>query len=370
MQSYKTKMMKAAATLLAGASLCAALLPAGLASASGPTALKVEGSTTVQPIETASESPYEAMYPDSDLQVAGGGSGVGISKVLAGTIDIGSHSRPLKSSDGDIYKLDTYTVALDGICIVVANDSAMANVNNISKAQVKAIYEAESGITSLYWDTVDMLDGVNNGWPHQLVTPRARIVGSGTRSSIIDMIPVIESKELNTITATGLGRLDSNDAMAVAVGANDYAIGYVGLAYADSPVYGLKKLMVDGVTPTEASIRSFAYPLSRYLYMSLLKPEYDSSYNLRALDYINFILSPAGQNMVKAEGYFDVIATQPYWDVDGSHICNMGDVSKLGLPSAWYSTGTPGWIPEDVNNDGSVNMGDVAVLGTHWQWTW
>ena len=60
--------------------------------------------------------------------------------------------------------------------------------------------------------------------------------------------------------------------------------------------------------------------------------------------------------------------SQPDWDLNGDHTCNIGDVVKVGLQ--WGLTGTPGWIPEDLNNDGAINIGDVVVLGLHWGEAW
>jgi len=61
-------------------------------------------------------------------------------------------------------------------------------------------------------------------------------------------------------------------------------------------------------------------------------------------------------------------APQPQWDLNGDHVCNIGDVVKIGLK--WGQTGSPGWIPEDLNNDGIMNIGDVVVIGLHWGETW
>jgi len=65
---------------------------------------------------------------------------------------------------------------------------------------------------------------------------------------------------------------------------------------------------------------------------------------------------------------FAANSTAPDWDLNGDHVCNIGDVVVIGLK--WGQTGTPGWIPEDVNNDGVVNIGDVVVIGLHWGETW
>ena len=45
-------------------------------------------------------------------------------------------------------------------------------------------------------------------------------------------------------------------------------------------------------------------------------------------------------------------------------------VGVLQDPVRKVMTGTPGWIPQDLNNDGVINIGDVVVLGLHWGETW
>jgi hypothetical protein len=61
-------------------------------------------------------------------------------------------------------------------------------------------------------------------------------------------------------------------------------------------------------------------------------------------------------------------SASPGWDLNGDHVCNIGDVVVIGLH--WGQTGTPGWIPQDLNNDGIINIGDVVVIGLHWGENW
>jgi hypothetical protein len=58
----------------------------------------------------------------------------------------------------------------------------------------------------------------------------------------------------------------------------------------------------------------------------------------------------------------------PTWDLNGDHICNIGDVVRVGLH--WGETGDPGWIPEDVSPNGVINIGDVVVIGLYWGQSW
>jgi len=58
----------------------------------------------------------------------------------------------------------------------------------------------------------------------------------------------------------------------------------------------------------------------------------------------------------------------PAWDINGDHVCDIGDVVKIGL--VWSQTGSNGWIVEDVSPDGVIDIGDVVVIGLKWGKTW
>jgi len=62
------------------------------------------------------------------------------------------------------------------------------------------------------------------------------------------------------------------------------------------------------------------------------------------------------------------IVTRPVWDINGDHVCSIGDAVLIGLN--WGKTGAPGWIPEDVNRDGVVNIQDYEMIGIHFGQTW
>ena len=72
------------------------------------------------------------------------------------------------------------------------------------------------------------------------------------------------------------------------------AVGYGGIAYGQ----GLVHCRIDGVAPTEDNVRSGAYPISRYLYLCTV----DKPVGL-AKEFIDWVLSPAGQRVVAEVGY-------------------------------------------------------------------
>jgi len=75
-----------------------------------------------------------------------------------------------------------------------------------------------------------------------------------------------------------------------------------------------------------------------------------------------------GVVMVELLNLPEPIPEEPEWDLNGDHVCNIGDVVKVGLH--WGGTGDDGWIAEDLNSDGIINIGDVVVVGLYWGQTW
>jgi alpha-tubulin suppressor-like RCC1 family protein len=77
-----------------------------------------------------------------------------------------------------------------------------------------------------------------------------------------------------------------------------------------------------------------------------------------------------GVNIAGGSYFSMAILTEPrpIWDVNGDHVINVGDLIMIG--GHWNEMGTPGWIPEDVNTDGVINVGDLIIIGEHWNETW
>jgi len=86
----------------------------------------------------------------------------------------------------------------------------------------------------------------------------------------------------------------SNGAIVQAVSNTPGAIGYVGLAYLNE---SLKALRVNGIEGTDESTLSGTYPLARGLFMFTSGwPEGET------INFISFILSKKGQQLVKEAG--------------------------------------------------------------------
>jgi phosphate transport system substrate-binding protein len=95
--------------------------------------------------------------------------------------------------------------------------------------------------------------------------------------------------------------LPGTAAVVNAVSKEKYGIGYGGAAYGK----GIKELKIkvgsEEIAPTAENVKSAKYPLSRDLYFYLRgKPSGD------AKGFIDFCLSPEGQQLVTKVGYFPV----------------------------------------------------------------
>jgi phosphate transport system substrate-binding protein len=79
------------------------------------------------------------------------------------------------------------------------------------------------------------------------------------------------------------------------VSKNKYAIGYIGLGYLNKSLKGLK---VNGVQASAKTALSGEYPVARPLFMFT-----DGAPTGEAANFINFLLGPQGQKIVKKEGF-------------------------------------------------------------------
>nr|WP_245529339.1 phosphate ABC transporter substrate-binding protein [Methanofollis liminatans] len=241
--------------------------------------ISVTGSTTVLPIAQKAAESYMDANAYADIQVSGGGSGAGVQAVGEGTADIGMASRDLKAAEKEKYPdLVQYVVARDGIAVIV--NPAVA-VNSLTTEQIKAIYTGETK----NWKEL--------GGSDMTIVVIGRDSSSGTREFFSEKV-----MEKADYVSTQLEK-NSNGAVKQTVAQTPGAIGYVGLGYLDATVKALK-IDADGtlVEPSIETVTSGDYPIARTLNM-FTKGEASGL----SKDYLDYILSPAGQKIVEEEGF-------------------------------------------------------------------
>jgi phosphate transport system substrate-binding protein len=247
--------------------------------------LTLTGSTTVLPIAQAVADAYTKAHPEANIQVSGGGSGVGIQAIINKKVDIGMSSADVSAAQkAQDSNMNIITIAHDGIAIIV---NPANTVQSISLAQVQQMYSGN--ITS--WSSLSGA-GVSNS-NNQIVLV-GRDSSSGTRTYFDSSV----MKGVND--SMSMHEDNSNGAVLQEVAQTPNAIGYISIGYLDNTVKALPIKLANGtvIAPTVATVKDKTYPIHRDLYMIT-----NGQPTGLANDYINYLLSPAGQQIVVAQGY-------------------------------------------------------------------
>jgi phosphate transport system substrate-binding protein len=250
--------------------------------------IKISGSTTVLPIVQKAADQYMATHPDADIQVSGGGSGVGIQMIGAKTVDIGMSSREVtKDEMAKNPKFVVTTVAQDGIAVIV---NPVNTIQYITLDQIKDIYLGK--ITK--WTEISGA-GVPN--TNNQIVIIGRDSASGTR------VYFDETLLLKATPTNKMLEKNSNGAVLQTVAQTPGSIGYVSIGFVSKDVkslpvwYNAQKI----VAPTLDNVKTKTYPVSRDLYVITNGPASGLS-----SDFIKYILSPEGQKIVADEGYVTI----------------------------------------------------------------
>jgi len=274
------------ATSQAPVSITAApVMTTALVSTGQKQTIKISGSTTVLPIVQKAADQYMAAHTDADIQVSGGGSGVGIQAIGAKTVDIGMTSREVTKDEMNKYpSFVVTTVAQDGIAVVV---NPLNEIQYITLDQVKGIYLGT--ITKWTQITGANVPGTNN----QIVII-GRDSASGTRT-YFDETVLLKATPTNKMLEK-----NSNGAVLQTVAQTPGSIGYISIGFVSKDVkalpiwYNAQKF----VAPTIDNVKTKTYPVSRDLYVIT-----NGQPSGLTADFIKYILSPDGQKIVADEGY-------------------------------------------------------------------
>jgi len=250
--------------------------------------IKISGSTTVLPIIQKAADQYMATHPDADIQVSGGGSGVGIQAIGAKTVDIGMSSREVTKAEMTKYPNFVVTsVAQDGIAVIV---NPANTIQYITLDQIKNIYLGK--ITK--WTEISGASVPNTN--NQIVII-GRDSASGTRAYFD------ESVLLKATPTNKMLEKNSNGAVLQTVAQTPGSIGYVSIGFVSNDVkavpvwYNAQKI----IAPTLDNVKTKTYPVSRDLYVIT-----NGQPTGLAGDFVKYILSADGQKIVADEGYVTI----------------------------------------------------------------
>jgi phosphate transport system substrate-binding protein len=246
---------------------------------------KIKGSDTCLPLSQKFAESFMKKNPGSSITVIGGGSGVGFSALISGTTDIAQSSRSMKMDEkmkmkdaGKAFK--ETIVAYDALSVIV---NPANKINQLTREQLEGIFTG--AITN--WKNV--------GGSDMKIIVYSRESSSGTFEFFKEH--VMHKKNY----ATSVLLMPATGAIVQSVSQTEGAIGYVGLAYVEKSVKAIKVSYDQGKTFVEPSVetaKNKTYPVTRPLFYYYL-----NSTEASVKPYIDFILSPEGQDIVLKEGY-------------------------------------------------------------------
>ncbi|QDV04571.1 Phosphate-binding protein PstS 1 precursor [Planctomycetes bacterium Poly30] len=287
--------MKRTLVLTALASLSTLGLSACGGSAHGGNHIQNKGSDTLVNVAQAWAEEYSKVQPDVSVAVSGGGSGVGISAMINGTVDIANASRAMKQKEIDQAKgngIDPveHIVGFDALAVYVHKDNP---IESITLEQLADIYGENGTVTR--WSQLGVTMPSNTA---DEIVRISRQNNSGTYSYFRDTV-------LGTDGSYKLGSNDLHGSKDVVdtVEKTPGAIGYSGLAYANEHVK-LVPVSTNGgapVSPTTQTAVDGSYPIARPLFMYTAG---EPTGKVKA--YLDWILSPTGQKIIEAKGYAPV----------------------------------------------------------------
>ena len=260
--------------------------------------ISIEGSSTVYPITQAAAELFRQENPDARIEVGGAGTSDGFEAFCQGDTQISDASRPIDVAEevpvceeNGVQYIEI-PVAYDGISVVV-NKKGNDWATDITSEELKKIWEpsAEGKVTR--WSQV------RSEWPNDELS----LYGPGTESGTYEFFnEVIVGNEEEVSRQSDVEMSEDDNVLVQGVSGDKNALGYFGYSYYENNLDTLRALAVDGVKPTEETIRTGEYLLSRPLFIYVST---DALKNNKAVKlFVDFYLAPENlDRLVKAAKY-------------------------------------------------------------------
>jgi phosphate transport system substrate-binding protein len=265
------------------------------------------GSDTMNNLMTLWGETFSRSYPNVRLQVEGKGSSTAPTALIEGTAQFGPMSRPMKPTEIDAfekkygYKPTEVRTSHDALAIFVNRDNPL---DKLTLAQADAVFSktrrrgAAQDITT--WGQL----GLTGEWANRPISLYGRNSASGTYG-------FFKEHALNNGDFKDTVKEQPGSASVVqGVTSDRHGIGYSGIGYRTSGVKPLKLAAKAGGTfygVDPQDVYSGNYPLSRFLYIYINKAP-NKPLDPLVREYVKYILSQEGQQVVIKDGYLPVNA--------------------------------------------------------------
>lgn len=268
--------------------------------------IKSVGSDTMNNLMTLWSEAFRTYYPNVTVEIEGKGSSTAPPALISGAANFGPMSRPLKEKEIDEfqqkfgYKPVQLGVGLDVLAVYVNKDNP---IQGLTLQQIDAMFSSNrlggypTDITS--WGQV----GLKGEWANKPIGMYGRNAASGTYGFFKEH--ALFSGDFKNSVKEQPG----SSAVVQSVASDKYGIGYSGIGYmtADVRAIAIGESSDQLYEPNVENAYSGSYPLARFLFLTV---NYEPGKQLDTLrkEFIQFIFSKPGQEIVIKDGYYPVTA--------------------------------------------------------------
>lgn len=247
--------------------------------------ITIKGSDSMLQLTENLAEEYMKMNTGISIYVYGGGTSEGVKALIRNEIDICTASRNLKPEEtkalSDYYGSVGlfYLVAKDALCVYINPHNP---VKNLTSDQLKRIFECK--LTN--WKDL--------GGRDQKINTVIRNLNSGThfyfQEHILEGNEYCTEAVIEPTTRSVIEFIENNPG----------AIGYGSIGYKGDIVFA----KIDGIEPSEKNAQNDTYPITRYLHFFTTQLPKGA-----VKEFVNWVLSPDGQRIVKQSGFI------PLWEI-------------------------------------------------------
>ena len=264
------------------------------------------GSDTLNNLMTLWAEGFKKVYPNVNVQIEGKGSSTAPPALIEATAQLGPMSRAMKSKETDAfekkfgYKPTPVRTSLDSLAVFVNKDNPVAGLNI---EQVDAVFSKNRKCGAVTDVTTWGDAGLTGTWATAPISLYGRNSASGTygffkKKALCkgDYKDTVKEQPGSASVVQGVSE-DPNGA------------GYSGIGYTTSGVraVALAESGTDYVEPNYDNVASGKYPLARFLYIYVNKAP-NSALDPLTSEFLKFVLSKEGQEIVVKDGYYPLSA--------------------------------------------------------------
>ncbi|HVE46253.1 MAG TPA: PstS family phosphate ABC transporter substrate-binding protein [Acidimicrobiales bacterium] len=230
----------------------------------------IDGSSTVAPISEAIAEEFRTEQGGVKVSVGTSGTGGGFKKFCSGEIDIADASRAIKDEEKEAcaaagVEFTEFRVGLDGLAIVTSAGNRF--VDCLSLEQLAGIFK-EGGART--WNQVDPK------FPNEKIAIFAPGTDSGTYDFFVEEV-LGDPKEPESLRPrSDYTASEDDNTLVQGIEGEKRSWGFFGFAYFTENEEKLKAIKISGegdgcVAPSNATVESGDYPLSRPLFIYVKK---------------------------------------------------------------------------------------------------